>query len=161
MVARLVVSRVFSKQGERLAQWHWLTNVEEVDAATVALWYDWRWRIESFFKRLQSAGHQSEYWQPESALAIAKRLLVASMACVTVWEIAADQSEEAAALKGFLIQLSGRQMRRGHAFTPPALLAGWWVFLSRLEVMDAYSPEELSQFKATTRLFMTTETNVG
>ena len=77
-MARLVVSRVFSKQGERLAQWHWLTNVEEVDAATVALWYDWRWRIESFFKRLQSAGHQLEYWQPESALAIAKRLLVAS-----------------------------------------------------------------------------------
>ncbi|MEZ5477737.1 MAG: hypothetical protein R3E95_09720 [Thiolinea sp.] len=61
-----------------LAEWFLLTNVAAVDAATVALWYYWRWRIESFFKLMKSAGHQLESWQQESALAIAKRLLVAS-----------------------------------------------------------------------------------
>jgi len=89
VAARLVVSRVLSEAGEVLAEWLLLTNVKDVDAATIALWYYWRWQIECFFKLVKSAGHQLESWQQESALAIAKRLLVASMACVTVWAIVA------------------------------------------------------------------------
>ena len=88
-----------------------LSNVKDIDASTIALWYYWRWKIETFFKLMKSAGHQLEAWQQESALAIAKRLLVASMACVTVWAIAADESQEVAELRGFLVKLSGRQMR--------------------------------------------------
>ena len=72
---------------------------------------------------MKSAGHQLEAWQQESALAIAKRLLVASMACVTVWAIAADESQEVAELRGFLVKLSGRQMRHQRTVTHPALLA--------------------------------------
>ena len=60
-----------------------MSNVMAMDASTLALWY-WRWQIECFFKLLKSAGHELESWQQESALAIAKSLLVASMACVTV-----------------------------------------------------------------------------
>ncbi|MDO9214793.1 MAG: hypothetical protein Q7U23_13315, partial [Methylococcales bacterium] len=71
----------------------------------------------------------------------AKRLLVVSMACVTVWEIAAADSEEARLLRTFLIKLSGRQMKWGVEFTNPALLAGLWAFLSMIEVMESYSPE--------------------
>ena len=107
--------------------------------ATIALWYYWRWKIESFFKLLKSAGHQLEAWQQESALAITKRLLVASMACVTVWAIAADQSSEAAELRVLLVKLSGRQMKRSKQVSHPALLAGLWVFLSMLEVMESVS----------------------
>ena len=101
--ARLVVSRVLSEDGEILAEWLLLSNVKHIDASTLALWYYWRWQIECFFKLLKSAGHHLESWQQESALAIAKRLLVASMACVTVWAIAADKSREAAELRAFLI----------------------------------------------------------
>lgn len=152
--AKLVVSRVFSDTGELLAEWLLLSNVGGVDSATLALWYYWRWRIESFFKLLKSAGHQLEAWQQESALAIAKRLLVASMACVTVWAIAADQSKEAAELRRFLIKLSGRQMKPDKPVTHPALLAGLWVYLSMLEIMEAYSPEELGQLKTTAQHFL-------
>lgn len=153
--ARLVVTRVFSDEGELLAEWLLLSNVESsVNSATLALWYYWRWRIESFFKLVKSAGHELESWQQESALAIAKRLLVASMACVTVWAIAADESQEGHELKLFLVKLSGRQMRHNKPFTHPALLAGLWVFLSMLEIMDAYSPEELSGLKQTARQFL-------
>ena len=155
VTARLVVSRVFSEVGELLAEWLLLTNVETtVDSATIALWYYWRWRIESFFKLLKSAGHQLEAWQQESALAIFKRLLVASMACVTVWAMAADQSNEAAELRRFLIKLSGRQMKRDKPVTHPALLAGLWVYLSMQEIMDAYSPAELRQLKTTAQQFL-------
>jgi hypothetical protein len=152
--ARLVVSRILAEDGEVLAQWLLLTNVTGVDAATIALWYYWRWQIECFFKLVKSAGHQLEAWQQESALAIAKRLLVASMACVTVWEIAADNRPEAAELRNFLIKLSGRQMRHKQAFSNPALLAGLWVFLAMSKIMDAYSQEELDGFKATAKQFL-------
>lgn len=152
--ARLVASRVLTDSGEVLAEWLLLTNVEKVDATTIALWYYWRWQIECFFKLLKSAGHHLESWQQESASAIAKRLLVVSMACVTVWAIAADKSQETAELRAFLIKLSGRQMRHKKAFTNPALLAGLWVFLSMLEVMEAYSQEELDGLKKTARQFL-------
>ena len=152
--ARLVVSRVLSEDGEILAEWLLLSNVKQIDTSTLALWYYWRWQIECFFKLLKSAGHHLESWQQESALAIAKRLLVASMACVTVWAIAADKSKEAAEFRAFLIKLSGRQMRHKKEFTNPALLAGLWVFLSMLEIMEAYSEVELSSLKITAQQFL-------
>ncbi|MEZ5476580.1 MAG: transposase [Thiolinea sp.] len=154
VAARLVVSRILTADGQLLAEWFLLTNVAAVDAATVALWYYWRWRIESFFKLMKSAGHQLESWQQESALAIAKRLLVASMACVTVWAIAADQGKEAEALKTLLIKLSGRQMKRKQLVTYPALLDGLWALLAMLEIMETYSPEQLDGLRETARRFV-------
>ncbi|MBO0612314.1 hypothetical protein [Thiothrix fructosivorans] len=90
--ARLIISRILADDGTLLAEWFLLSNVMAVDRSTLALWYYWRWQIESFFKLMKSAGHPLESWQQESALAIAKRLLVASMACVTVWAIAAPRT---------------------------------------------------------------------
>jgi IS4 transposase len=45
-----------SEDGEVLAEWLLLSNIKDVDAATLALWYYWRWQIECFFKLLKSAG---------------------------------------------------------------------------------------------------------
>jgi hypothetical protein len=151
--ARLVVSRVMSDAGTILAQWVLITNVQGVDANEIALWYYWRWKIESFFKLLKSAGQNLESWQQETGLAIAKRLLVVSMACVVVWEIAAAENEETRSLRTFLIKLSGRQMKWGVEFTNPALLAGLWVFLSMLEMMESYSPEDLAVLRKTAKSF--------
>lgn len=150
---RLVVSRVLAADGEVLAEWLLLTDVYALEASTIALWYYWRWRIESFFKLLKSAGHELEHWQQESAVAIFKRLLVTSMACVTVWQLAADQSPEAAELRAFLIKVSGRQVPKKQGFTHPALLAGLWVFLSMLEVTEHYSQVELASLTSTLRKF--------
>ncbi len=89
---RLIVSEARDAYGRVLAVGYLLTNVPaEVAAATIALWYYWRWSIESYFKLLKSAGMQVEAWQQETAAAIARRLLVASMACVTVWRLGAQQ----------------------------------------------------------------------
>jgi hypothetical protein len=58
---RLVVVQVRDQQGEVLATWRLWTNLPpQVDAATIALWYYWRWRIESFFKLLKRAGQHAE-----------------------------------------------------------------------------------------------------
>jgi hypothetical protein len=116
---RLVVSRILSEDGEVLAEWLLMSNNMDMDASTLALWYYWRWQIECFFKLLKSASHHLESWQQESAQAIAKHLLVASMACVTVWAIAADNNKEAAELRAFLVKLSGGQMRHKKKFTNP------------------------------------------
>jgi hypothetical protein len=141
---RLIVSEVCDAQGHVLAVWYLLTNVPaEAHAATIALWYYWRWSIESYFKLLKSAGMQVEAWQQETPAAIARRLLVASMACVTVWRLARSSHPQAEAARHLLVRLSGRQMKHGHPFTLPALLAGLWILLAMLEALDEYTLQDL------------------
>ena len=143
---RLVIAEVRTFKNERLATWFLLTNVpDKVPMATIALWYYWRWNIETFFKLLKSAGQQIEEWQQESAEAIARRLWIACMACATVWSLARSQHPRADAARRLLVRLSGRQMKRGVAFTMPALLAGLWTMLAMLEVLEHHSLSELRE----------------
>jgi hypothetical protein len=130
--------------GELLAQWLLLTNTPAaVSAERVALWYYWRWLIETYFKLLKGAGLHLEQWQQETASALAKRLAVAAMACVLVWRVARNESAEGQKLRGLLARWSGRQIRRADGFTEPALLAGLYVLLNTLEIVTHYDPQEL------------------
>jgi hypothetical protein len=141
---RLVISEVRDEHGEVLAVWFLLTNVpKSVVAATVALWYYWRWRTESYYKLLKSAGQHVEQWQQKNADAVAKRLLVASMACVVVWQLMRSIAPEADEARELLVRLSGRQMKRAKPYTAPALLAGLWVLLGMLHVLDEYGIDEV------------------
>jgi hypothetical protein len=145
---RLVVSRVVDEAGKTLTTWYLLSNVpgDEVEAKEIAQWYCWRWRIESYFKLLKSHGHQIEHWQQESGPAITRRLLVAAMACVVVWDIQRQESAESTELKDLLVRLSGRQMKRNRPHTAPALFAGLFVLL-RLLAMLEQSGDELAKIK--------------
>ena len=146
---RLIITEVRSEQGEVVATWYLLSNVPpEVDSSTIALWYYWRWRIETFYKLLKSAGMNLEQWQQESAAALLRRLLVACMACVVVWRLARDTTPEAAETRDILIRLSGRLMERGKRFTEPALLAGLWVLLQIQEALTLYDIKTLQRLAA-------------
>jgi hypothetical protein len=81
---------------------------------------------------------QVEPWQQETAAALTRRLLIASMACVVVWQLAQDESAEAVQLRDILIRLSGRQMKRGCKFTIPALFAGLWGLLRMFSVLEEH-----------------------
>jgi len=141
---RLVVAEVRDEQGEVLAVWLLLSNLPpQVDAATIALWYYWRWRIESFFKLLKSAGQHVEEWQQETAGAIARRMLVVAMASVVVWRLQRQTTPAAGQLRKLLIRLSGRQMKHGVESTGPALLAGMWILLAMLKVLEHTSVAEI------------------
>jgi hypothetical protein len=145
---RLVVSRVCDATGRTLAVWYLLTNLPaDVDTATVALWYYWRWRIESLFQLLKSAGQQVAHWKQPHGEAIAKRLAVAAMACALVWRLERHPAAEAADVRQLLVRLSGQQMRWGREATAPALLAGLWVLLAMLAVLEEHSVEELRRFQ--------------
>ena len=147
---RLVIAEARDDSGRVLAVWYLLSNVPaDADAATLALWYYWRWSIETYFKLLKSAGLNAEEWQQTSAAAIARRLLVASMACVTVWQLARSEHPQAEPVRKLLVRLSGRQMKRGRAYTMPALLAGLWSLLAMLEVMETHSIDELRELART------------
>jgi hypothetical protein len=146
LTLRLIVSQVRNPEGKLLATWLLLSNVpEQVPTRELALWYYWRWRIESFFKLLKSAGHQLEAWQQQTGQAVGRRLLVASMACVVVWQLARDPSPEAEQSRRLLVRLSGRQMKQGNAWTTTALLSGLWTLLA---VLDLLEHEEISQIKS-------------
>src|ERR1051326_5947968 len=149
---RLVVARIVDEKGKVLAQWMLLTNVSanEIPAAGIALWYYWRWRIESFFKLLKSHGMNVEEWQQETGLAIARRLLVAAMACVVIWKLQHDPSRASETFKRMLVKLSGRSMKYGVKYTAPALLAGYFVFLSMVH-FQRDSPYSLNELQALAR----------
>jgi hypothetical protein len=142
---RLIVVRLCLPDEGLAGEWLLLTNLDTaVTAELIAEWYCWRWVIESYFKLCKSAGQYLEEWQQETAAALAKRLLIAAMAAVVVWQVQRDDSTAGAELRQLLLRLSGRQVRRGQA-TAPALLAGMWVLLAMLDVMQHYDLAELKQ----------------
>jgi hypothetical protein len=142
---RLVVCQLRLLDETIEAEWYLLSNAPiEIGAEQLAEWYYWRWRIESYFKLLKSHGFQVDQWKQEIVDAIGKRLLVAAMACVVVWRVQRATDQETVALRDLLVRLSGRQVRRGHA-TAPAILAGFWVFLSAIELLEHYDLDDLKQ----------------
>ena len=154
LTMRLILTRIVGEQGQELAQWYLLSNVpaELADAAKLARCYYWRWRIETYFKLLKSHGFQLEDWLQETGAAIARRIMVVSMAAVTVWHLMADESLPAQELKQVLIGLSGRQMKRKQPFTAPALLAGLWSLLSMLDTLERYDVAGLKALITQVRL---------
>ncbi len=160
LALRLVVSEVRDERGRVLARWLLLTNLPAaVPAATAALWYYWRtsasavepWRVESYHKLLKGAGQHVECWQQQTPAALSRRLAVAAMAAVVVWRLARDASPEAADFRAVLVELSGRQMKRGggpdgtpaRGFTEPALMAGLGVLLPMLHLLETHDPDDL------------------
>jgi hypothetical protein len=135
---RLVIARVRDEQtGEILSTWYLLTNVgADVPSETIALWYHWRWEIESYFKLMKSAGHELEHWQQESGEAILKRLLIASMAAAIVWTLQRDESEDSTRFQEFLVRLSGKSVKRGRPPSSGALLSGLFVFFRLTTVLQ-------------------------
>jgi len=131
ILLRLVITKVVDPvTGKELSQWYLLTNVPpDVSAATVALWYYWRWEIESYFKLMKTGGQELEHWQQETGLAVLKRLLVVSMASAVVWSLQRDESPESAAFQEVLVRLSGKRLKRGRSPTPGILLSGLFVLL--------------------------------
>jgi len=147
---RFIAVQLRNEAGQVLAEWMLLSNAPREWATTehLARCYYWRWRIESFFKLLKSHGQQLEHWQQESGPAIARRLLVAAMACVVVWQLEHEDSPEAVAFKDALVRLSGRQTKRTKRHTAPALLAGLWVLLSMLALLEHTDLADLKRFAA-------------
>ena len=147
LALRLIVAEVRDRRGKVLARWLLLSNLPRgVTAAKVALWYYWRWRIESYHKLLKGAGQQVEHWQQETARSLVRRLLVTAMSCVVVWRLARDKSAKAKRLRQTLVRLSGRQLRRGkgaRGFTEPALLAGLCVAVPMLTLLQTTGAQEL------------------
>jgi hypothetical protein len=150
LTLRLVVARV--RDGDEvLAEWLLLSNVPTSHlAAELTQWYAWRWRIETFYKLLKSAGQAVESWEQENAEAIAKRLAVASMACLVVWHLMRDETPEGHEVRVLLVRLSGRQMKWGATATTPAVLAGLEKLLAVLDVLTDYTPDQLRDLVRTT-----------
>jgi hypothetical protein len=82
-----------------------------------------------YFKLMKSGGLELEHWQQESASAILKRLLVASMATAVVWRLQRNTSPEAEELKKVLTRLSGKSRKRNKPLTSGILLSGLFMLL--------------------------------
>lgn len=147
LAVRLVVSQIINEDGGVVAPWYLLGNLPgHVEDAQLALWYCWRWEIESFFKLLKSAGHQLASWERETARATFNRIPIATQAGVMAWGLMRAQGEGAIQTRLFLVRLSGRQMKRARPVTFPALLDGLFTLFTMLETLEHYSISELKNF---------------
>ncbi len=147
--ARFVVERLVDENQKVVAEWLLVTNIldKSVTAETLATWYYYRWKIESYFKLLKSSGFNMEEWQQREPSALFRRLLVVSYSCVLVWKIANDTSANAKKIREFLVSLSGRLVQKDKEFTHPALLAGLENYIQMLDLMSMFSREELLDMK--------------
>ena len=143
---RLVVAEVRDLKGRVLGRWLLLTNTraELADAATIARWYYFRWRIEGLHKLLKSSGWQLEDWLQRNGERIFRKLLIALGACVAVWELERRCDEQSRAFKSLLMRLSGRQTKRRQPVTTSGLLAGLWVLQGALGPLARHGPEKLN-----------------
>lgn len=142
--ARFIVERLMNNKQEIVATWMLISNLKkDVSSEKIALWYYYRWNIESYFKLLKSSGFNMEQWQQVEPSAIFKRLLIASHACLLVWQIEHSNSKNIKQIKEFLVKLSGRLVERGKISTSPALLAGLWSFFSAMDIIELYDIDKL------------------
>lgn len=143
---RLVVTEVRDLKGRVLARWLLLTNVpaELSEAATIARWYDFRWRIESLHKLLKRAGWQLESWLQRDGQRLLIKLLIAFGACASIWALERRHDAESVASQQLLMQLGGRQTKRDRAITTSGMLAGLWVLQSAVGPLARHGPEKLN-----------------
>ena len=142
--ARFIVERLVNSKQETVATWILISNLkEDVQTEKIALWYYYRWNIESYFKLLKSSGFNLEQWQQVEPSAIFKRLLISSHACLLVWQIENSNNENIKQIKKFLVKLSGRLIQRRKTSTSPALLAGIWSFFSTMDIIELYDIDKL------------------
>ena len=95
-----------------------------------------------------------EQWQQIKPLAIFKRLLIVSYACLFVWQIEHSNHENIKQIKEFLVKLSGRLVQRGKVSTSPALLAGLWSFFSTMDILELYDIDKLFSIRKELIYFM-------
>lgn len=116
----------------------------QADAATVARWYYFRWRIECLHKLLKAAGWQLEHWLQRDGARLMNKLLLALGALAATWALERRRDAAATAFQGLLMQLSGRQTKRHRRTTTAGLLAGLWVLQGALGPLARHGPEELN-----------------
>ena len=147
---RAVMTEVRDADGAVLARWWLLTNApaEWGASADVARWYYYRWRIESVFKLLKSAGWDVEGWLQRTGAGLLRKLLVALGGCVQVWRLQAREDASAEWLKELLMRLSGRQVKRSQPVTTSGLLAGLWVWQSAQGVIGDHGADTVERLVA-------------
>lgn len=145
---RLVVVLLRDAADRVVAHWLLLSNApgEWATSEHLARSYYWRWRIESFFKLLKAHGQHLEQWRQETGTAVARRLLVAAMACVVVWQLQHTDTPEGTAFKDALVRLSGRRTKAHKPHTAPALLAGLGVLMPMLALIEHNDLNTLKEF---------------
>ena len=143
---RLVVTEVRDSKGRVLARWLLLTNVPAAlgDTATIARWYYFRWRIETYHKLLKGAGWQLESWLQRDGQGLLVKLMLALGACASIWALERHRDAASEAFKRLLMQLSGRQTKRNRPITTSGMLAGLWVLQCAVGPLCRHGPNELN-----------------
>jgi hypothetical protein len=85
-----------------------------------------------------------EGWLQRNGQRLLIKRLIAFGACASIWALERRHDAESEAFQRLLMQLSGRQTKRGRAITTSGLLAGLWVLQGALGPLARHGPEKLN-----------------
>ena len=156
---RYVVVQLRDGRGKVLAEWMLLTNACQVRAyrtpgSLLLLEVDTALKVISNCSRATASNWNSGSRRPErpSPAACLSRRWPAWWSGNCRHTIRHSVME----LRAILIRLSGRQMKRNRPHTAPALLAGLWVLLSMLALLEHYDLDDLRRLAAQIPVFRRT-----
>ena len=135
---RCVVRKIAdSVSGKTLLHSYLLVSADiEASAQQLMQWASWRATTEPYFKLLTQAVVQLGDGRAPVEVAIAKRVLIAAQACLTVFLLQQAQSVWAEAARTVLTQLTGRSVRPGRPPLGSALFEGLGKLFVLLDAME-------------------------
>lgn len=137
---RVVISEL-RQQGRKPLRWVLLTNLADPSRSVVQA-YLGRWKIERLFW-LTKLGFRLEQWHQESALRIARRLLLVQLAALMIYQLMQPGEADAHEWTQRLARLGGWSGRQRSPIGPTVLMRGALIFLAAVQLCQQLGSSEL------------------
>lgn len=140
---RLVVVEL--RHPTRTVRWALYTDLDGLDPVAVAQIYVWRWRVERFFY-LTKVGLKLEAWTQAHGAKIARRLALASLAALVLYQLHAHLHAPAAVdVVAWVARAGGWLGRRRDPLGPVVLMRGIAAILAAAALLERYGVDGLRQ----------------
>jgi hypothetical protein len=121
----------------RAHQWVLLTNLNE-SPEKIAEIYTWRWRVERLFFLLK-VGIHLPLWEEQDGARIARRLAMASLAAMAIYQLQSPPADPVKVGLLYLIaKIGGWYGRKCDGIGPLVLMRGMMRFLETLALIEEY-----------------------
>lgn len=140
LLVRVVLSEL-RQPGRKPLRWVLLTNLPDPPLSVVQAYLS-RWKIERLFW-LTKLGFRLESWHQENALRIARRLLLAQLAALMIYQLMQPQDADSLKWTQRLARLGGWSGREQTPIGPTVLMRGALIFLAAVQLCQQLGPREL------------------
>jgi hypothetical protein len=139
---RVVIAEL-RRAGKVAHRWVLLTQLTEPLDQLVQV-YLWRWRVERLFF-FTKVGMKIEQWQQQTGERIARRLAVASLAAMVLYQLEGATEPEFVALRKWIATRGGWLGRKQDAIGPLVLMRGMATLIGALALLEQMGTQGVQQ----------------